>query len=95
MIQKRKGTKRVWGIWYTIRAHENKWDSFWFGPIGVYGISFDFPAEIRGWLSQRPFFFRTRKQARDHARKLMGEKNITWEWIKYQVRPIRLSWEEE
>lgn len=85
---------RVWGIWYTIRcSSSDKWVS-WVGPIGVYSIDLGFSPGAKGCLGGRPLFFRTRKLARDCAKNKAKARNLTWTWVKYQVRPLRLDWEE-
>jgi len=84
---------KVWGIWFAIRVNSvAKWGN-WHGPIGVHVIKF-VPQEIKDVLPHRPFFFRTRKQAREHAKKADVKSNKTWVWIKHQVRPIELTWQE-
>jgi len=85
--------RKVWGIWTAIRVNSNaKWRR-WYGPMGVYGIAL-VPNDIKDIFGGSPFFFRTRKQARDCAIKKETESNRTWTWVKHQVRPVILSWED-
>ena len=88
-----KRTRRVWGIWYTIRANSKaKWSKRWTGPIGVYGVDL-IPLDVKNRFAGRPFVFTTRKQAREMAEHLDEKSNRTWTWVKRQVRPITMTWE--
>ena len=83
----------VWGISYAIRVNSDaKWCP-WVGPIGVFGMA-HVPQKIRGELSDRPYFFRTRKEARKAAEVKTLESNKTWTWCKYTVKKYHLMWEE-
>lgn len=91
-------TQRVWAIFYRIRTcSQSKWGS-WTGPCGVYALNYTqkFPlhGKITDALSGRPFFFRTRKQARTMAKKLDKLDNTIWTWAQHTVRPIKLTYEE-
>jgi len=83
----------VWGISYAIRVNSDaKWCP-WVGPIGVFGMA-HVPQKIRGELSGRPYFFRTRKEARKVAKAGTLESNKTWTWCKYSVKKYYLIWGE-
>ncbi len=85
---------RVWAIYYTVRANsKSKWCG-WVGPCGVNILGDIFQPFERDCLSGRPLFFRTRTLARLRAWKLGLQKNKTWEWVRYQVRPIELIYVE-
>jgi len=87
---------RVWAIYYTVRANsKDSWGKKWTGPCGV-GVAMKDIKDSFLWdcLSYRPFFFRTRALARLQAKKLHIEHNRTWDWVKYTVRPLTLSWTE-
>jgi len=85
--------RTVWGICYTIRVNSNaKWVP-WVGPTGVYGMA-HVPQKIRDELSGRPYFFRTRKEARKVAKAGTLESNKTWTWCKYRVKKYYLIWGE-
>ena len=88
-------SKRVWAIYYTIRVNsDTPWSENWVGPCGIHIIpTMDFSSFGVACLSDRPFFFRTRALARQRAKELSELKNITWKWVKYQVRPLLLTWE--
>lgn len=87
--------RRVWGIWSAIRLNSNaKWCD-WRGPSGVYGVDLGVSPQIKDCLGGRPLFFRTRRQARECAKRLDTQSNITWTWVKHQVRPVTLYWEDE
>jgi len=89
----RPGKKIVWGICSTIRINSNsKWLS-WIGPIGIYGIK-EVPQELENQLAGRPYFFRTREEARKVAKAKALRNNKTWTWCKYKVKKYQLSWEE-
>jgi hypothetical protein len=86
-------TKKVWGLFYRIRVSPNsKWSKMT-GPCGIFTLPNKLDREIADALQGRPFFFRTRKLARAMATKLDKEKNITWTWVEYTVRPIKLTYE--
>jgi len=85
----------VWGICSTIRVSSYaKWRP-WVGPIGVFAMT-HIPAKIgiKIELSGRPYFFRTRAEARKIAKAKTLERNKTWTWCKYKVKKYQLSWEE-
>ena len=85
-------TKRVWCIFYRIRINSNtKW-SGWCGPCGIYALDYSCSKRMTNSLRGRPFFFRTRKQARDMAKELDLKKNITWTWVQHTVRPVNLTY---
>ena len=90
-------TKQVWAIYYTVRANSNdSWSKNWTGPCGV-GVTMRIEINnsfLLDCLSHRPFFFRTRALARQRAVWLLRERNTTWNWVKYTVRPLILSWTE-
>ena len=89
----RQGKRIVWGICYSIRVNSNaKWVP-WVGPVGVYGIKY-VPQELKNQLAGRPYFFRTRAEARKVAKAREIESNKTWTWCKYTVKKYQLSWEE-
>lgn len=94
----RKDEKRiVWGVSYTVRSSpQDKWSKDWSGPLGVYAfwsessdvssimnVNFD-DLDV---FAKRPFFFRTRQQARDAIKHHKEE----W-WIKYRIDTYELSW---
>lgn len=84
--------QRVWGIFYRVRtSSHSKWCN-WVGPCGIHILPFTLVCEIADALRGRPFFFRTRKLAREMIEKL-NEKNRTWPWVDYSVRPIKLTYE--
>lgn len=84
---------KVWSIYYRVRSHSRgKWTKY-IGPCGVHILHITLPCEITDALRGRPFFFRTRKLARDMVKKLYDEKNTTWKWVQYTVRPIKLTYE--
>ena len=90
-------TRRVWAIYYKVRSNSN--DSWrrheWVGPCGVGVTMREFSNSfVYNCLSYRPFFFRTRALARLRVEDLDAEKNQTWHWVKYTVRPLTLSWKE-
>ncbi len=90
-------SRRVWAIYYTVRVNRNtSWCKKWVGPCGV-GVIMKIEIHnsfLQDCLSHRPFFFRTRALARLRVVRLLREKNITWNWVKYTVKPITLSWTE-
>ena len=89
-------SRRVWAIYYTVRVNSDApWKKEWTGPCGVGVVAKDIlDSFLMNCLSHRPFLFRTRALARHHAAVLAREKNRTWTWVKYTVRPITLSWTE-
>jgi len=91
-----KKTKRVWGLYYTTRANSmSRWErNDWTGPCGVYIVGRELPGFYLNCLSDRPFFFRTRTLARQKVKELTKKTNVSWQWVKYTVRPITLSWTE-
>ena len=89
-------TIRVWCIFYRIRvSSDSKWLD-WIGPCGI-GILFSHSLfigeELTNALQGRPFFIRTRKQARAIAKEIDEKSNITWTWIQHTVRPIKITYE--
>ena len=85
--------QRVWAIFYRVRSStDSKWCN-WVGPCGVYVLNFLLHDEILDALRGRPFFFRTRKQARIKIREILKDKNISWTWVQYKTRPIKLTYE--
>lgn len=89
-------TKRLWCIFYRIRVSSNsKWCK-WVGPCGI-GIlsshSIFIGPELINALQGRPFFIRTRKQARAIAKEINEKSNITWTWVQYTVRPVKITYE--
>lgn len=87
--------KRIgWGISYRIRVDSNSKWCRWVGPVGVYGVA-HVPQRIREELSNRPYFFRTRVQARKIAQARTIESNKTWTWCQYAVKKYKLSWMEQ
>lgn len=87
-------TKKVWAIFYRIRVNSNsKWCK-WVGPCGVFLLGFPSSKVLTDILRGRPFFFRTRKQAREMAKELDQKSNITWTWVQHTVRPMKLTYEE-
>lgn len=88
--------RKVWAIYYKVRgSSKDSWRRHeWVGPCGVGVIQRDIDLHFYECLLGRPFFFRTRALARQKAKELMEEKNITWFWVKYTVRPFTLSWTE-
>ncbi len=85
-------TKKVWAIFYRVRSNSHSKWSGWAGPCGIHVVLPISPSELVETLSGRPFFFRTRKQARAAATKLGKEKNITWTWVQYCVKPAELTY---
>ena len=80
----------VWGIEYSIKIDKKRRKN-WAGPVGIYvfGVSSDEMKSI--WsdrLTDRPFFFRTRKQAITEARKLTDKE------VRTRVKKYILSWKE-
>ena len=75
---------KVWCLYYTIKIGD-EWLKGWNGPCGIYATSF---RTINNYdcLRGRPFFFRTRKLAREEAKKMKKEN------AKYRVVPFELKW---
>lgn len=93
----KKKSIRLWGLFYRVRANSKaKWDNDWTGPLGVYCFPevLNFDKELMKSLALRPFLFRTRSQARTIAKKESEESNKTWTWVQYQVRPIKVTYED-
>lgn len=87
-------TKKVWAIFFRIRVTQNsKWCK-WCGPCGVFTLLFRPSKVLTDILQGRPFFFRTRKQAREKAKELDQKSNFTWTHVQHTVRPMRLTYEE-
>jgi len=85
-------SKKVWAIFYRVRSSSiSKWTK-WTGPCGIYVVQPTAPPEIIMALRGRPFFFRTRRQARNTAKKLDQKSNITWTWVQHTVRPMTLTY---
>jgi len=76
--------KKVWGI--SFRFNKKKW----VGPCGIYFMEFtnitDFPYDI---FARRPTFFRTRKQAREEAKKHRSKNT------QCKVERYILSWKKK
>lgn len=86
-------TQRVWGIFYRVRSNSgSKWGK-WIGPCGVNILPLLIQEDIKEALQGRPFFFRTRQPARNMVKKLNEKRNITWTWVCYCVKPVRLTYE--
>lgn len=86
-------TQRVWGIFYRVRSSsQSKWGA-WVGPCGVNILPLLIQEDVKETLQGRPFFFRTRKPARNMVIKLNEKRNITWSWVQYIVRPVKLTYE--
>lgn len=87
-------TQKLWGLFYRVRSSSySKWCK-WVGPCGVHCLPYQVSSDIIDALRGRPFFFGTRKQARLAATKLNDDKNKTWIWVQYCVRPIKLTYEQ-
>ena len=82
---------RVWGIYHKVKAN-GMWCRNWTGPCGIYGMSFrDKLGDVADIVAGRPFFFRTRKQARDEVKKQEERSNQTRIWVKHKVAPFELE----
>ena len=93
-MKKHKKAYRVWAIYYQVRySRHDKW-SEWVGPLGAYCLGEIISKELLDILGGRPFFTRTRKQARNVAEIKSRKANKTWKWVRYTVRPIHLTYEE-
>lgn len=84
--------QKVWAIFYRIRTSSHSEWCNWVGPCGIHILPLTLPCEIADALRGRPFFFRTRKLAREMIEKLIKEKNTTWIWVNYCVRLIELTY---
>lgn len=77
---------RVWGLEYTIKIN-GKWLKKWTGPCGIYAMyCMDKPDIDFSIFEGRPFFFRTRKQARKEA------KLQSYGTAKFRAIPFELTW---
>ncbi len=84
---------KLWCIFYRVRSSTtSKWCK-WVGPCGVNILPLLIQDDIKEALQGRPFFFRTRKPARNMANKLNEKRNITWTWVQYKVQAVRLTYE--
>ena len=89
----KKKTVKAWTIYYRVRTNRHdKWCN-WVGPLGIYAFRNLLPSEKLTWFSDRPFLFRTRKQARDIAKEKTRASNQSWEWVQYTVHPIKVTYE--
>lgn len=83
----------VWGVEYRTRHRK---DEEWIGPCGIfmylghYVLPLEPAHPIIDQLWDRPYFFRTRKQAREAMKSARGgNTHFVWRVVKY-----RLLWEK-